>query len=175
MVAFVRAAWTSKYKNKSQSKWVATLLTPSKTMNISIALRRRWDDSMSLCAVLNGSSNVYECWYRCCTLWLDHMPSGNVAAQVLNTFQNVSLYFDIYLTQEERKNVNTVNDSTVRQCHMDHRRSWVRRPSWGWRASTRRILNDGWVRTCQIDVNIQHIVLEMCRDLTYTTKTRWVY
>ena len=32
------------------------------------------------------------------------------------------------------------------------------------------ILKDDWVRACQIYVHIQHIVIEMCRDLTYTTK-----
>ena len=39
------------------------------------------------------------------------MPSGNVAAGVLNTFQNVSLYFDVYLTQEEK----TFISSTTRR------------------------------------------------------------
>ena len=77
--------------------------------------------------------------------------------------------------EKKRKNVHIVNDSTVRQCHMDHRRSWVRRPSWGWRASTRRILNDGCSRAYQMAVYISYIVIEMCRDLTYTTKKRWVY
>ena len=74
-----------------------------------------------------------------------------------------------------RKNVHIVNDSTVRQCHMDHRKSWVKRQSWGWRASTRRILNDGCSPAYQMDVKISHIVIETCRDLTYTTKKQWVY
>ena len=74
-----------------------------------------------------------------------------------------------------RKNVHIVNDSTVRQCHMDHRRSWVKRQSWGWRASTRRILNDGCPPAYQMDVEMSYIVIEMCHDLTYTTEKRRQY
>ena len=77
--------------------------------------------------------------------------------------------------EKKRKNVHIVNDSTVRQCHMDHRRSWVKRQSWGWRASTRRILNDGRSPAYQMDVEISHIVIETCRDLTYTTEKRRQY
>ena len=53
-----------------------------------------------------------------------------------------------------RKNVHIVNDSTVRQCHIDHRRSWVKRQSWGWGASPRSILKDGCVCACCMDVQI---------------------
>ena len=87
----------------SQSRCIATLLTHQKRWVYLIALRRWWDDPMSLCGVLNGSSNVRECWYRRSTLWLAHIPSGNVAARVLNTFQNVSLYFDVHLTQKKNR------------------------------------------------------------------------
>ena len=93
---------TFKY-NTSQWRGVAwPYLHHQKTMSILIAIRRRWDDSMLLCAVLNESSYNHECWYLRCTLWLNYIPSDNVAARVLNTFQNVSLYFDVYLTQEEK-------------------------------------------------------------------------
>ena len=114
-------------------------------MSILIAIRRRWDDSMSRCAVLYGSSNVHECWYRSFTLWLTYIPSNSVAARVLNTFQNVSLYFELYLTYLGRKNVNIVNDSMIRQYYIDHRSSWCKRQSWGGRASPMSILNDGCV------------------------------
>ena len=44
-----------------------------------------------------------------------------------------------------RKNVHIVNDSSIRQYHINHRRSWLKRPSWGGRASPMSILKDGCV------------------------------
>ena len=44
-----------------------------------------------------------------------------------------------------RKNVHIVNDSMIHQYHIDHRRSWLKRPSWGWRASPMSKLKDGCV------------------------------
>ena len=82
-----------------------------KTMSTLIVIRRRWDHSMSQYAVSHGSSNVHECWYRRCTLWLTYIPSNNVAVRVLNTFQNVSLYSELYLRQEEK----TFISSTTRR------------------------------------------------------------
>ena len=69
-----------------------------------------------------------------------------------------------------RKNVHIVNDSTVRQYHIDHGRRWVWRPSWGWRASPMTIQKDGCVRLCCVDVWISNIAIEMGRELTYTAK-----
>ena len=93
---------------------------------------------------------------QCCSSSIEHISKRFfVLRRILDT---------------RRKNVNIVNDSMIRQYHINHRSSWFKRPSWGRRASSMSILNDGWVRACQIYVHIQHIVIEMCRDLTYTAK-----
>ena len=81
-----------------------------------------------------------------------------------------------HILDTRRKNVHIVNDSTVRQCHIDHRRSWVKRPSCGGRASSMSILNDGWVRTCQIDVHIlQHCNRDVSRPYLHHQKTMSIF
>ena len=138
-------------------------------MSILIAIRRRWDDSMWQCAVLYRPKNVHECWYR---FFLTIVAPHTERRCCCSSIKHISKRFFVlrHILDTRRKNVNTVNDSTVRQCHMDHRKSWVKRQSWGWRAFTRRILNDGCSPAYQMDVEISHIVIETCRDLTYTTK-----
>ena len=115
-----------------------------KTMRILIVIRRRWDDSMSRCAVLYGSNNVHECWYRRCTLLLTHIPERqSYSSRTKHIWKRFFILRRILDTR--RKNVNIVNDSSIRQYHIDHRRSWLKRPSWGGRASPMSIIKDGCV------------------------------
>ena len=109
------------------------------------------------------SSHYRQSTYRAAMLPLEYWTH-------FKTFLCTSTY-----TWHRRKIVSIANDSMVRQYPIDHRRSWVRRPSWGWRASSGSNGKDGCVCAWWLDVQIEYITIKMYRNITYTPKTMSIF